>query len=117
MATAVESVYAFYRLIEGLLSQLFGKVVISAKAKKIFIDRKGIALIYVIHGLHFLISFPFVLYVNAEKCGFVTTFAYISVILLYTFSLLKAIWEFAVEVEPPHYPPAQTKKERQTVAP
>ena len=74
MTAPVKAFDAFYRLIKGLLSQLFGKVVISAKAKKIFIDRKGIALIYVIHGLHFFISFPFVLYVNAEKHCFVTNF-------------------------------------------
>ena len=74
MTAPVKAFDAFYRLIKGLLCQLFGKVIISAKTEQIFIDSKGIALIYVIHGLHFLISFPFVLYVNAENFCFVTRF-------------------------------------------
>ena len=84
MTAPVEAVDALNGLIKSFLSQFFGKVIISAKAKKIFIDRKGLALIYVIHGLHFLISFPFVLYVNAQMRCFVTRFAkFFSIFIIY----------------------------------
>ena len=91
MTAPVKAVDAFNRLIESFLSQFFSKVIISTKAKKIFIDRKGIALIYVIHGLHFFISFPFVLSVNAQMRFFVTSLVKIFIFLLYTPLLLKAI--------------------------